>query len=193
MSEEERLGIDFAKIWEERQKAVAVRAVEEGEKAGDGAKALHFDSNYATRYVGTGARMLIFTVCAGWCLGMAGVCVVHTVMDSKLRSAAHSVIYANTRRCERSRVAQYKELVTRYTRAYWRNPQFNTTRVMLALAAALVHGTYYWGRGNNYASAGEIQARCWSASSMLQGCAGGCDAQVLCAAGLERLQLQLYS
>jgi hypothetical protein len=70
-------------------------------------------------------------------------------------------MHANTRRCTCSRVAQYKELLTRYTRAYWRNPPFNTTRVMLALAAALIMGSFYWSRGNNYASAGEIQVRRW--------------------------------
>ena len=57
-----------------------------------------------------------------------------------------------------SRATQYKELATRYTRSYWRNPQFNTTRIILALIASLVQGCFYIGRGDNYDSVGSVQA-----------------------------------
>ena len=58
-----------------------------------------------------------------------------------------------------SRLVQYKTLLARYTRSYWRNPPFNTTRLLLAFIAALAQGTFYWGRGSNYEDVQSVQAR----------------------------------
>ena len=57
------------------------------------------------------------------------------------------------------RLTQYKWLITRYLRSYWRNPPFNTTRLLLAFAAALAQGSFYWSKGNNYGTASDVQVR----------------------------------
>ena len=46
-AEEERLGIDFAKLWEDRQKADVVALVERESKPAEGTKAISFDTDYS--------------------------------------------------------------------------------------------------------------------------------------------------
>jgi ABC-type multidrug transport system permease subunit len=56
------------------------------------------------------------------------------------------------------RFVQYKVLLTRYFKAYWRSPPYNTTRLILNVIAALIIGTAYWSRGNNYGSTADVTA-----------------------------------
>jgi ABC-type multidrug transport system permease subunit len=51
---------------------------------------------------------------------------------------------------------QYKVLLVRYFKAYWRSPPYNTTRLILALCAALMIGSAYWSRGNNYGTTADV-------------------------------------
>jgi hypothetical protein len=46
----------------------------------------------------------------------------------------------------------------RYARSYWRSPPYNTTRLVLSFVSAWIIGTFYWSRGDNYASTGDILA-----------------------------------
>ena len=58
-----------------------------------------------------------------------------------------------------SKLTQYKWLLRRYLRSYWRNPPFNSTRLMLAFVAGLAQGSFYWGKGNKYDTSANVQAR----------------------------------
>ena len=53
-------------------------------------------------------------------------------------------------------MTQYKVLVSRYFKAYWRSPPYNTTRLLLSVIAGLIIGSFYWSRGNNYGSTADV-------------------------------------
>jgi ABC-2 type transporter len=56
------------------------------------------------------------------------------------------------------RIVQYKVLFIRYLKSYWRSPPYNTTRLGLALIAALVLGTWYWSLGDKLNTPGDVLA-----------------------------------
>lgn len=59
-----------------------------------------------------------------------------------------AVLTGLARSCRR--LTQYRVLLVRYTKAYWRSPPFNTTRLIMSVLAAFIIGTFYWSRGDNY-------------------------------------------
>ena len=56
-AEEERLGVNFGDLWEERQKGGALAAVEAAEAPAEGAQQIHFDSTYATKCASSHANL----------------------------------------------------------------------------------------------------------------------------------------
>ena len=56
------------------------------------------------------------------------------------------------------RLTQYRVLFTRYFKTYWRSPPYNTTRLVLALVAALLLGTFYFSRGDEYGTPADVIA-----------------------------------
>lgn len=45
---------------------------------------------------------------------------------------------------------QFKVLLERYFKSYWRSPPYNTTRLILAVVSGLIFGTFFWGKGDKY-------------------------------------------
>lgn len=46
----------------------------------------------------------------------------------------------------------------RYFKSYWRSPPYNTTRLLMALVAALLLGTWYFSKGDKYTTPGDLLA-----------------------------------
>jgi ABC-type multidrug transport system permease subunit len=55
-------------------------------------------------------------------------------------------------------LVQYKVLVTRYFKAYWRSPPYNTTRLILCVLSAIIIGSAYWSIGDKYSSTEDVLA-----------------------------------
>ena len=157
-AEEERLNVDFFNIWEQRAKQRTLEMVQEAEKPREGAQAIHFDSNYsqgcalgliASRDMPQAPNQLhqaapcLSVACACWASAQILPC-------SSAHRGLRSRVTPPERRGGCRRVAQYKELAMRYFKAYWRSPPYNTTRLILAVISALILGTFYWSRGDNY-------------------------------------------
>lgn len=104
-SEEERLGIDFADLYRERQAADVEKRVQPFLRPEPGSKPITFDGRYAT-----------------------------------------------------SSMTQYCAILTRMVRSYWRSPPYNSTRLILTVLAALILGSFYWSRGDNYGSTQDVLA-----------------------------------
>ena len=49
-------------------------------------------------------------------------------------------------------------LLTRFVKSYWRSPPYNTTRLILAVLAALIIGTFYWSKGDKYDDVAGVNA-----------------------------------
>lgn len=45
---------------------------------------------------------------------------------------------------------QFKVLLTRYFKSYWRSPPYNTTRLILAVVSGLIFGSFFFDKGNTY-------------------------------------------
>ena len=159
-SEEERLGVDFGALWEKQQKDEVQRAVTEAEKGSD-AEELAFDKSFATgcgtRSCWSGCRVTTAARCGAQLARQRHhdarpqqACALQSCVAQIREQTAAYVCRLWT---------QYKWLIRRYSRSYWRNPPFNSTRLMLALFAALAQGSFYWGKGNNYKTAANVQAR----------------------------------
>lgn len=56
----------------------------------------------------------------------------------------------------RRRLRQYRELLQRYLRSYWRAPSYNTTRLLLSVVAALIIGSFYWDLGSKRADSTDV-------------------------------------
>jgi hypothetical protein len=48
---------------------------------------------------------------------------------------------------ESATATQMRELLRKYTRAYWRTPSYNYTRYLVTVLVALLYGTIYYQQG----------------------------------------------
>lgn len=174
-SEEERLGIDFGTLWQERQKADTLALVERESVAKEGTAPIKFDSEFSTgcalRHITLGARTLRILVASRYA-GQPFVLNFHVEMrnqsacSKRKRAGVAPPRHDATGECHvpstlmsrllRRRLTQYKVLVARYFKAYWRSPPYNTTRIILSIVAALIIGSFYWSRGDNYGSTADV-------------------------------------
>lgn len=54
------------------------------------------------------------------------------------------------------RLQQYKVLLDRYFKSYWRSPPYNTTRLILAVVSGLIFGSFFFGKGDKYETPQDI-------------------------------------
>jgi hypothetical protein len=53
---------------------------------------------------------------------------------------------------------QYRLLLERYFKTYWRSPPYNTTRLFIVVVAALLLGTFYFSRGDVFGTPSDLVA-----------------------------------